>query len=257
MPTMGALHDGHLAIVRKSKAENDLTVASIFINPTQFNNKEDYDKYPVTTGTDIEKLYSEKCDVLFLPSAGEIYPQGEASQLHFDIGYLDTLMEGAHRPGHFNGVAQVVKLLLDIVTPTTLYLGQKDYQQYKVIEKMMAALRVPTELRMCATVRESDGLAMSSRNVRLDAVSRTKATEIYRALRFAADAIGSEEISNIKSKAVEMIEDATGSTPEYFEIVDAENLLPVLNISSEKSVVICTAVWIGGVRLIDNMVVGV
>jgi pantoate--beta-alanine ligase len=242
VPTMGALHEGHINIVRKSKAENDVTVASVFVNPTQFNNREDFDKYPISIDADIEMLEKNHCDVLFMPSEKEMYPEGQAFTLDFNPGFLDTVMEGAHRPGHFKGVAQVVKRLLDIVEPDVLYLGQKDFQQYKVIEKMIGDLHLPVQLRMAPTVREADGLAMSSRN---------------RRLTNAALQLSSISTEIIKQESLEELKEIPGCEPEYFEIADAGSLQLLTNIEEKKTVVICTAAWLDGVRLIDNVVVKV
>ena len=254
MPTMGALHEGHLSIIKQSKAENDITVASIFVNPTQFNNKDDFDKYPNTIGTDIEKLVAENTNILLLPDVAEMYPDGTNYEITFDAGYLDTVMEGALRPGHFKGVAQIVKRLLDIVQPTTLYLGQKDYQQFMVIKKMIADLKVPIALNMSATLREEDGLAMSSRNMRLDEASRKNAATIYAILKQAAADVKQYSIAEAKATALKSLLEIPQAQPEYIEFADAENLRLLTAYSESQPTVICVAVWVNGVRLIDNII---
>lgn len=254
MPTMGALHEGHLSIIKQSKSENDITVASIFVNPTQFNNKDDFDKYPNTIGTDIEKLVAVNTDILLLPNVAEVYPDGTNYEINFDAGYLDTVMEGAFRPGHFKGVAQIVKRLLDIVRPSTLYLGQKDYQQFMVIKKLIADLQLPLTLKMALTLRESDGLAMSSRNTRLDSVSRKNAATIYNILKQAATNAKKYSITVAKANAMKALQQIPQAKPEYIELVDAENLMLLEEYTATKPTAICVAVWVNGVRLIDNII---
>jgi len=251
VPTMGALHEGHMSIISKSKQENDITISSIFVNPTQFNNQEDFNKYPITIGKDIEMLEAGNCDVLFLPDVKEMYPDGTQFNLNFDVGYLDTIMEGNHRPGHFKGVAQVVKRLLDIVEPHILYLGQKDFQQFKVVEKMIRDLNIPVKLKMAETVREADGLAMSSRNRRLNETSRKHAAEIFKVLKNAFSQLGQKPVSQIKAEAINLLSAIPDAQPEYFEIANTNSFKLVSDIDNVENVVICTAVWISGVRLID------
>jgi pantoate--beta-alanine ligase len=255
VPTMGALHEGHLSIIRMSKHDNDVTVCSIFVNPTQFNNPEDFQKYPITTATDIDKLEFEKCDVLFLPAVKEMYPDGQQSDLSFDVGFFDNVMEGLYRPGHFKGVAQVVKRLIDIVEPDVLYLGQKDYQQYKVVEKLIHDLNLAVELRMAPTIREADGLAMSSRNLRLSQTGRMHAAKIYQILTKAALQLPSVPISIIKQESLQALRAIPGCVPEYFEIADAGTLQVTHSFKPGQLLLISTAAWLDGVRLIDNVVV--
>lgn len=254
VPTMGALHDGHISIIKKSKAENDITVSSIFVNPTQFNNLEDFDKYPKTIGSDIEKLATVKADILFLPEVDEMYPHGTEYNVSFDVGYLDTVMEGAFRPGHFKGVAQIVKRLLDIVQPDNLYLGQKDYQQFMVVKKMINDLQFPVNLIMAPTIRESDGLAMSSRNMRLNETARKNASLLYAILQQAATDIKTLSIADATKKAMNSLEQIPDTQPEYIAFADAETLEPLTRYFPEKKTVICIAAWVGGVRLIDNII---
>ena len=254
VPTMGALHQGHLSIIKQSKAENDITIASIFVNPTQFNNKDDFDKYPSTIGTDIEKLVDEGADVLLLPNVSEMYPDGTLYEINFDAGYLDTIMEGTFRPGHFKGVAQIVKRLLDIVQPTTLYLGQKDYQQFMVVKKMITDLKIPVYLKMASTLREEDGLAMSSRNMRLDEASRRNAVSVFAILKKAATDAKQYSVAEAKANALKSLQEIPQATPEYLEFANAENLALIEKYDISVPTVICVAVWIGGIRLIDNII---
>ena len=254
VPTMGALHQGHLSIIKQSKAENDITIASIFVNPTQFNNKDDFDKYPNTIGTDIEKLVAEGADILLLPNVSEMYPDGTLYEINFDAGYLDTVMEGAFRPGHFKGVAQIVKRLLDIVQPTTLYLGQKDYQQFMVVKKMITDLKIPVYLKMASTLREEDGLAMSSRNMRLDEASRRNAVSVFAILKKAATDAKQYSVAEAKANALKSLQEIPQATPEYLEFANAENLALIEKYDISVPTVICVAVWIGGIRLIDNII---
>jgi pantoate--beta-alanine ligase len=254
VPTMGALHQGHLSIIKQSKAENDITIASIFVNPTQFNNKDDFDKYPNTIGTDIEKLVAEGADILLLPNVSEMYPDGTLYEINFDAGYLDTIMEGTFRPGHFKGVAQIVKRLLDIVQPTTLYLGQKDYQQFMVVKKMITDLKIPVYLKMASTLREEDGLAMSSRNMRLDEASRRNAVSVFAILKKAATDAKQYSVAEAKANALKSLQEIPQATPEYLEFANAENLALIEKYDISVPTVICVAVWIGGIRLIDNII---
>jgi pantoate--beta-alanine ligase len=182
VPTMGALHNGHIALVDQSKKEASLTICSIFVNPTQFNNPNDYQLYPNTIEADIAKLEAAGCDVLFLPAIAEMYPRGTAGLEQYDLGYLETLLEGKYRPGHFQGVCQVMFRLLTMVQPDKLFMGQKDYQQCMVVNRLLQLMQSGTRLITCPTLREPDGLAMSSRNMRLTAEDRQKATTIYKCL---------------------------------------------------------------------------
>lgn len=252
VPTMGALHDGHLSLIRQSKAENQITVCSIFVNPTQFNDASDLDKYPRTPGKDLEKLALVGCDAVFLPQEAEIYPPGLDLTVSFDWNGLDEQMEGANRPGHFAGVAQVVKRLLDLVIPDHLYMGQKDYQQLQIIRQMTKELELPVKVHRVPTVREDDGLAMSSRNVLLSPERRAEAPLIYQTLSQAREKLR----QGMSTAALEewAIQQLTTDLlkPEYFTLADAETLQPVKEAKDHKHIVACTAVWAGPVRLIDN-----
>lgn len=253
-PTMGALHDGHFSLLRQSIEENDVSMCSIFVNPTQFNNADDLKKYPRTLKTDSAGLERNGCDILFAPTVDEIYPGGEEQyELDIDLNGLDTLMEGAHRPGHFAGVVQVVKRLLDIAQCDRLYMGQKDFQQFTIIDHMIRTLEMPVELRVCPIKRESYGLAMSSRNARLTEQQRQDACILYETLTRAKGWISTFSAKEIENIAMAMLT-VPGFEPEYFSIVDGYMLRPVEDASQHDYVVACTAVWTGGVRLIDNMI---
>ena len=257
VPTMGALHEGHLSLIRESKAACDVTVCSIFVNPTQFNEKDDFDKYPRHTKTDKKKLELENTDVLFLPSVDDVYPDGTDKATDFDFNGLDEPMEGNHRPGHFDGVAQVVHRLLEMVKPDKLFMGQKDYQQLLIIKKMLELLKSPIELVMCQIVRERHGLAMSSRNERLSPENREMAAWIYRTLTKAVNKgkFKSLDVESVEDWARGQLEKVKGIKVEYFEIVDASNLQKVALFGDAEKLIACTAVRIGKIRLIDNMFV--
>lgn len=254
VPTMGALHQGHLSLIQQSLDENQITVCSIFVNPTQFNEASDLEKYPRTPDKDIQKLASVGCQVVFLPPVQEVYPNGTLEQVDFDFAGLDTMMEGAKRPGHFAGMAQVVKRLLDIVTPNFLYMGQKDYQQQLIVRQMIKELQINTKLVMVATEREADGLAMSSRNVLLTPQNRAHAPILFQTLEEAKKQLAAGTASTqIEAWAMESL-GSNGFKPEYFSIVNGHNLQTIQTATDSDLIVACTAVWAGKVRLIDNMV---
>lgn len=252
VPTMGALHDGHLALIQASKAENDLTVATIFVNPTQFNNPTDLEKYPRALDKDSLLLEKVECDVLFCPEVGHMYE--ETSLVRFDFGHLDKVMEGRFRPGHFSGVALVVSKLFNIVEPDRAYFGQKDWQQFVIISRLVKELKFNLELVSIPIFRESDGLAMSSRNARLNGKQRQEAIVFYQALQFAKEALKAgrslEQVSTEVRKHVESTEDIT---LEYFEIADSENLNLIDDVKAANRPIMCIAGFVGEVRLIDNM----
>jgi pantoate--beta-alanine ligase len=252
-PTMGALHEGHLALIEMAKTDDCLAVASIFVNPTQFNDPKDLEKYPRTPERDVALLEGVHCDALFMPPVDEVYPPGRDLTLRIDFGSLDKVMEGIFRPGHFAGMATVVKRLLDIVAPQRLYMGQKDYQQLSIVRDMIRQLQLPVELVMCPTVREADGLAMSSRNVRLTPEMRAVAPVIYQALESARTALPAASAGVVQARAMEQLE-AAGLRPEYFDIVDGVSLQPIVFWNDSNFIVACTAAFAGDVRLIDNMV---
>ncbi len=253
-PTMGALHDGHLELIRMAKRDETFTVASIFVNPTQFNDPKDLEKYPRMPEKDAELLLSVHCDALFMPPVEEVYPPGQDMTIHLNFGALATVMEGEFRPGHFQGMATVVNRLLDIVKPDKLYMGQKDYQQLSIVRNMIEQLNLPIELVMCPTVREPDGLAMSSRNLRLTPEMRAAAPIIYSALQALKTGFEKEPAAAVIKKATDSIAGA-GLRPEYIDVVDGITLQRVENWNDADSVVACVAAFAGDIRLIDNLVV--
>lgn len=253
VPTMGALHEGHLSLIEASTQQNALTVCSIFVNPTQFNESTDLQKYPRTPANDIDYLAAANCDVIFMPAPEEIYPPGVDLDSPIPPKALVTGMEGQFRPGHFEGVVQVVKRLLDIVQPTHLYMGQKDYQQAAIIGWMIDTLGLPASLVVCPTRREADGLAMSSRNVRLTAANRERATLLYETLSSVKTRISEEPVKVLQQWAMQALHQGDFK-PEYFDIVDGTTLQPITELSPTDFAVACTAVWAGEVRLIDNMI---
>lgn len=252
VPTMGALHDGHLELIRISRQENDLTVCSIYVNPAQFNNASDLEKYPRTLASDTALLEVAGCDAIFAPANAEMY--SIPSQLHFDMGHLDKILEGEFRPGHFSGVALVVSKLFNIVAPTRAYFGQKDFQQLKVITKLVEELMFDIELKSVPIVREKSGLAMSSRNQRLNPEEKERATVFYRSLLLAKDLLKKgESIIPVREKVKQLCESEPAVRLEYFEWVDTVNLKPAENVSSQTILLI--AGYVGEVRLIDNLIV--
>jgi len=256
VPTMGYLHEGHLSLVRKAKEENDAVVVSIFVNPTQFAPGEDFERYPRDLERDKKLLVEEGVDILFLPTVEEMYPRGFSTYVEV-TGLLTNTLCGAKRPGHFRGVTTVVSKLFNIVMPDRAYFGKKDYQQLKVIERMVKDLNFPIEIVGCPIIREGDGLAMSSRNVYLSPEERKAATVLYRSLLFAKKYFdsGRKDANLLKRKLEELI----NSEPlvkkiDYVEIVDGETLEPVKQLY--PGVLIALAVFIGKARLIDNWVIG-
>lgn len=252
---MGALHNGHLALIRQAKEAGDVAVASIFVNPTQFNDPKDLEKYPRTPEKDIELLIGAGCDALFMPPVEEVYPPGVDLTLRLDFGQLDKVMEGVFRPGHFTGMATVVNRLLEIVQPDRLFMGQKDFQQLSIVRDMLRQMHSSVTLIMSPTIREADGLAMSSRNVRLSADMRATAPIIYKTLQEAARAFEAGALgSDVTIKGMQTLRDA-GLQPEYFDIVDGITLLTVQHWADSNFIVACMAAFAGEVRLIDNIVV--
>lgn len=252
VPTMGALHQGHISLIKKSKSENDITICSIFINPTQFNNPNDFKKYPVTIEADIEQLELNGCDILFMPSVDDIYPEN-FQKSNFELGYLDNILEGKHRAGHFQGVCMAVKRLLEIVNCDILYLGQKDYQQCMVIKKMATDLKIPVEIKISPTIREENGLAMSSRNKRLNEAEKEAALVIFDVLCYLKDNIFELGIPALKQGGENKLT-SKGFKVDYIEITD-EILNPIKNAEKNQTTVALIAATIGDVRLIDNMIV--
>ena len=262
VPTMGALHDGHLSLIRRAKEENDFVVVSVFVNPIQFNNKEDLAKYPRTVDADCEKLESVGADFVFIPSVEEMYPEPVKEEYHF--GPLEEVMEGPKRPGHFSGVAVVVRRLFDLAEPDRAYFGEKDYQQLAIIRNLIEQIHYNIEIVPCPIVRADDGLALSSRNMRLSPAARAIAPTIYDTLQQAAEMAECEEVDDVKEWVMSSLAsfnevnpdqcpDGLCFEPEYFEIVDARTLQPIetWDEAGEDGAVGCIAVWLDGVRLID------
>ncbi len=254
VPTMGALHQGHLSLAAVSLEECDITVVSIFVNPKQFNDPEDLKKYPGPLEDDLRLLCKSGVDVLFLPEINDIYPPGKEIQLDFDPGPLALVMEGKFRPGHFNGVAEVMYRLLSIVDPERLYMGQKDFQQLAIVRKLITDKHLPAHLIMCPTIREPNGLAMSSRNDRLSAQAREEAGMIYNTLSEAQTAFEEgDSIAQIKERSLATLT-RLDFIPEYFDIVDGLNLADIADHKASQFIVACCAVRVEGVRLIDNLI---
>ena len=252
VPTMGALHRGHISLVECSKSENAITVATIYINPTQFNNPNDLQKYPKTPENDILMLKNAGCDVVFCPDDQEMY--AEKSALNFDFGNLDKVMEGKFRPGHFSGVALVVSKLFNIVQPDKAYFGQKDWQQFAIIRLLVRELKFNFEVASVPILREPDGLAMSSRNLRLSPSQRSSATVLYQSLQMANKALKSgSPLASVKKAVSERVNAKAEMKLEYFELADSKNLTILNNVDNSTSPILCIAAYAGEVRLIDNM----
>jgi pantoate--beta-alanine ligase len=253
VPTMGALHPGHISLINFSKQQTDITVCSIFVNPTQFNNQADLKHYPRTPDADIKLLEAAGCDILYMPEVSDVYPENDNRK--FDFGYLDTILEGATRPGHFNGVGQVVSILLEGVKPDKAFFGSKDYQQVMVVKSLVKQLSLQVEIIPCPILRESDGLAMSSRNTRLSPEERKIAALIPQWMQ--------EAITIIKKKGIEaakqFINEKVSKIPEmkldYYEVCDSETLKPISEITPNEKAVTLIAVFVGNIRLIDNWMV--
>ncbi len=253
VPTMGALHEGHLRLIRQSKQENDITVCSIFVNPVQFNNPDDLAKYPRNIVQDARMLKSNGCDMLFSPEVEEMYPDGKTPNNDIEFGMLDKVMEGKFRPGHFKGVVIVVRKLFDILSPSNAYFGKKDYQQLMVITRMKEILGLPVNIIGCETVREDDGLAMSSRNLRLTIGERQVARRIFEVLCKVREKGSKTPVWELKEWANKKIQEDSRFRVEYFEIAERETLMPIENWGQKTQAVALTAVYLGDVRLIDNV----
>jgi pantoate--beta-alanine ligase len=252
VPTMGALHQGHISLLKACKSENDLTVCSIYVNPTQFNNAADLTNYPRTLELDKKLLIEAGCDALFCPGNDEMY--NASKPIRFDFGELDKILEGKFRPGHFSGVALAVSKLFNIVLPARAYFGQKDYQQFKVISKLVEELKFNIELRSVPIFREPDGLAMSSRNLRLSEAERKSAAIFFEALKYAKEAIKQKSpVSKVRDQVKKICESKEGVRLEYFELVNGENLIDSNDVSNADEAIMLIAGYVGEVRLIDNM----
>lgn len=252
VPTMGALHDGHLQLVSNAKKDNEIVVVSVFVNPIQFNNPEDLTKYPRDLEGDIKKLDTHHTDIVFAPEVGEMYPNEVTKK--YDFGKLENVMEGKYRPGHFNGVAVVVHRLFDIVQPDRAYFGEKDFQQLAIIKKLVEMESIPVEVIGNETIREQDGLAMSSRNQRLTSAERKKAPLIYQTLKDAVKQSKQDSVESVKHFVVKTLTEA-GFEVEYFEIVDSKTLQPLNKWSESDFRRACIAAYLGNVRLIDNIAI--
>lgn len=253
VPTMGALHNGHTSLIALSKKNTDITVCSIFINPTQFNNPEDFKKYPITLGSDIVQLEKAGCDVLFIPPVTEIYPNGFQNPIKYNLGEIEFLLEGAHRPGHFQGVCQVVEQLLCIVEPDTLFLGQKDFQQTLVIKKMIALKAINVSVVVGPTERLLTGLAMSSRNMRLTNDQVEKASAIFQMLIYIKQQITLQPITQLEDYATRYLLSNGFDSVDYVSVVSVPDLKPIITLRQHQQLILVVAATIGGVRLIDNM----
>lgn len=251
VPTMGALHEGHASLVKRSVAENGATVVSVFVNPTQFNDKGDLERYPRTLEADCRLLEALGADCVFAPSVEEVYPEPDTRV--FDFAPLDKVMEGIYRPGHFNGVAQVVSKLFMYVEPDRAYFGEKDFQQLAIIREMVRQLEFKLEIVGCPIVREADGLAMSSRNTLLTADQRTKALAISKTLFSSQEYAAHHTLTETKQMVEEAIAETDGLELEYYEVVNGDTLQPVFTWDEAEYVVGCITVYCGKVRLIDNI----
>lgn len=252
IPTMGALHQGHLSLIQKAAQECQLTVVSIFVNPTQFNDPSDFEKYPVTLDQDIQLLSQVKTDVLFLPSVKEMYPNGTGNLTNFDIGYLDTILDGKFRPGHFNGVCNIVETLLLAVEPDKLFMGEKDFQQCLVVKRLLELMKSSIQLVSCPTRRENNGLAMSSRNERLSKSAREKASAIHYCLQSIREEMNKRSFDDLQSHYSNYL-NSNGFETEYLLLADANNLQMLDEFDTSKKMVVLIATKIEGVRLIDNL----
>ncbi len=252
IPTMGALHNGHIELLNQSVSQGLLTVCSIFVNPTQFNNTEDFNKYPKSLASDTALLGQTGIAVLFAPTVEEIYPGGTTTQEVFDLGYLETILEGSSRPGHFQGVCQVMKRLLTIVSPDYLFMGQKDYQQCMVVSRLLQLMRSDIQLITAPTVRQSDGLALSSRNQRLSAEGKQNATAIYETLRFIAESLEPGELNTLRSEAEAKLTEH-GFAVDYIAFATTETLELVNDWDGQTPLVCLVAAFLENIRLIDNL----
>jgi pantoate--beta-alanine ligase len=252
VPTMGALHQGHIGLIEKSIPENEVTGCSIFVNPAQFNQQSDFDLYPVSIENDLELLLKARCDFLFLPSVKEMYPDGFQSLHQYDLGYLDSVLEGEYRPGHFNGVCAIVHKLLKAVMPRNLYMGAKDFQQCMVIKRLLEITALPVQLIICPTEREADGLAMSSRNMRLSTAGRIKAASIYKCLSLIKQQWHTESFEKLREDCIISLSQQNIET-EYLALADADTLQLLQDFKSGSNMVVLFAGRLEAVRLIDNM----
>lgn len=254
VPTMGAIHQGHESLLKEANEQNDISIVTIFVNPLQFHNADDLANYPSTRTTDLEKLSEQNCDIVFMPGTKEMYPEAPILKLNF--GALETVLEGAQRPGHFNGVGLVVLKLLNLIRPTRAYFGQKDLQQFKIIELLVKDTSLPVELKMMPIIREASGLAMSSRNALLSNELRETASQIYKALIFGAEIIQSGgSMEDATKNAAGHLLKFPEITVEYLKLVSLKNLQEVRTVSEDDQLVLCFAGYLGSIRLIDNIII--
>lgn len=251
VPTMGALHQGHLSLIDAAREKADIVVCSIFVNPTQFNDKKDLENYPRPIEADIQKLKEANCDVLFLPEVDEMYNSND--EWHIELDNLDNILEGEIRPGHYQGVTQIVKKLFDIVKPDYAFFGQKDFQQFVVISYMVKKLDIKVQLIRCPIIREMDGLAMSSRNVYLSAEDRQNALSLIKALTKAKEDFSSLSISEVRKNAMDYLSKARGIKVEYFELFNTRTFEPATSKENEN-IIALVAARVGSIRIIDNMI---
>ena len=252
VPTMGALHEGHLRLIETCRSRSDLSICSIFINPAQFNDRSDFEKYPVSLEKDIEMLAKAGTDLVFIPSVNEIYPQGDTGLETYDLGTLETILEGRYRPGHFQGVCQVMRRLLGIIAPEYLFMGQKDYQQCLVVQRLISLLKIPVEFHTVPTIREADGLALSSRNRRLTEAQRKNASAIFKALKYIRESLVSGNTDTVIESATQILDAARFKT-DYISISRAADLQPIQNFDGKVKALALIAAFQGEVRLIDNI----
>lgn len=250
VPTMGALHQGHISLIEFSKQQTDFTVCSIFVNPNQFNNPSDLTHYPRTPDADIKLLEEAGCDILYMPEVHDVYQENDTR--NFNFGYLDTILEGAHRPGHFNGVGQVVSILLEKVKPHKAFFGSKDYQQVMVVKELVKQLHLPVEIIACPILRESDDLAMSSRNTRLSVEERKIAALVPQIMKEAIVVMKEKGIDVAEKFVNESVSKVSIMKLDYYEVCDAETLEPIKEIKQNQKAITLIAVFVGNVRLIDN-----
>lgn len=251
VPTMGALHEGHISLINRAKSENQVVISSIFVNPTQFNDLNDLVNYPRTPQSDAELLSKAGCDLLFFPQVNEMYP--EEKLLEMDFGMLERVMEGMFRPGHFKGVATIVSRFFEIINPATAYFGEKDFQQLAVIKEMSRRIHPSVKVIGCPTLREENGLAKSSRNIHLTPDERSRSGVIYETLKWAAEEARNKSLEKVKSQALQMISNGTGFKVQYLEFVDADTLISIDKYESSRPERLCIAVLTSKTRLIDNV----
>lgn len=250
VPTMGALHQGHISLIETSRKQTDITICSIFVNPTQFNNADDLKHYPRTPDTDIQMLQDAKCDILYMPDVNDIYPNNETQQ--FDFGKIGNILEGEHRPGHFNGVGQVVSILLKGIQPHKAFFGSKDYQQVMIVKELVKQQNLSVDIISCPILREPDGLAMSSRNKRLTVEERKVASLIPIIMKKATDLVREKGVTYAKLYVDEQIHQQPLMKLDYYEICDAESLDLLQDIYNKRAISLI-AVFVGAIRLIDNL----